>query len=229
MTAITLLTVQNTTRVKDVLLIEPSMVRAQIEAVLEDIPPNAIKTGALGNETIIRAVADSIRHLHIPLVVDPVMISKHDKALLDQHSIDALKTELLPLATLVTPNIHEAESLSGHTIENFEEMKTAAKKIKGLGMSAVLIKGGHFKFAEADAIDLFWDGVEFECFRSPRILSTNTHGTGCTYSAAITANLAKGLDLKPAIDLSKKFIQLAIEKADKIGHGYGPVNHFVLP
>jgi hydroxymethylpyrimidine/phosphomethylpyrimidine kinase len=219
--AITLITVQNTTRVSRVEPLDPALVAEQIDAVLEDTPPHAVKTGALGSGAIIEAVA--ARAFPCPLVVDPVMISKHGAHLMDGMARLALRDLLLPRATLVTPNLFEAAELAGMAVENPAQMREAAFRMAKSGVGAVLVKGGHL---EGDALDvLFRDGV-FTEFRSPRIDTRHTHGTGCTYSAAITAFLARGFTVEDAVRRAKPFISEAIRTAPGLGGGAGPVNHW---
>lgn len=219
--AITLLTVQNTVGVQRVELLPPDLIAQQIEAVLSDLPPNAAKTGALGGIAAIEVIVAA--RLKCPLVVDPVMISKHGAPLMEEPARRALRDLLLPQATLVTPNLHEAEALAGIEVINVEAMKEAARIIHGFGPQAVLVKGGHL---EGDAIDiLFHEGV-FQEFRAARTPTRHTHGTGCTYSAAITALLARGETLPQAVARAKDFITEAIRTAPGLGAGSGPVNHF---
>ena len=219
---ITLLTVQNTQRILAVEVVSPSIVEGQLQAVLEDIPPAAAKTGALGNEEIVRIVAEKAQHFQFPLVVDPVMVSKHGQPLMAERSRAALRTLLLPRAFLITPNLPEAGELAGIQVHSLETMEEAAKKIASLGAQAVLVKGGHL---EADAIDvLYWKG-KFTHYASRRIPTPHTHGTGCTYSACIAAELAKGRDLAYAVGIAKRFITRAIETNPGLGQGIGPVNH----
>ena len=219
---ITLLTVQNTRRAGRVKVIAADLVAEQLEAVLEDIPPNAAKTGALGSAAIVRAVARCTRSLRFPLVVDPVAVGKQGQGLLDAHGMRALREELLPLATLVTPNIPEAEALSGITISGPEELRRAAVAIQRSGVGAVLIKGGH---RQGPATDVLLEGSECTEFPAPRLETRHSHGTGCTFSAAITAGLASGLELVAAVDHAKRFIQEALRTAPEFGEGCGPVNH----
>lgn len=223
---VTLLTVQNTREVAAVHPLEPGLVAAQIRAVVEDIPPNAMKTGALGNEGIIRAVAGALEGVDCPLVVDPVMISKHGAALLPGDARKALLTGLLPLATLITPNLPEAAELTGLTVDSPAGMREAARTLAGETGAAVLVKGGHLL---GEAIDLLYAGGEFHEFVSERLRTANTHGTGCTYSAAITACLAVGLSLVEAVARAKSYITEAIRSNPGLGHGAGPVNHHVHP
>jgi hydroxymethylpyrimidine/phosphomethylpyrimidine kinase len=219
---LTLVTVQNTQRVSAVEMLSPSLISAQLEAVLEDIPPAAAKTGALGEEAIVRLVAAHARRFDFPLVVDPVMISKHGQALMTNEARVAMLELLLPLAFLVTPNLHEAGALADIVVHDLDSMKEAAIRIASSGAKAVLVKGGHL---EEDAIDvLYWKGQITE-YRSPRIYTAHTHGTGCTYSACITAELAKGRALADAIATAKRYITQAIETNPGLGKGAGPVNH----
>ena len=223
MAVITLLTVQNTRGVQAVYVMKPAQVIRQLEAVLEDISPKAAKVGALGNKQVIRAVARSARRFKFPLVVDPVMISKHGMPLLDKAAVHIFKKELLPCATLVTPNLHEAAVLSGIKVCDLDTMEKAARIIAGFGPRSVLVKGGHLK---GEAADLFYQEGRVRILKAPRVKTRHTHGTGCTYSAAITAELAKGQDLFSAITTAKRFITRAIRTSPGLGHGMGPVNHF---
>lgn len=221
--AIALITVQNTTRLSRVEPLDAALVAEQIDAVLEDMPPVAVKTGALGSGAIIEAVA--ARVFHCPLVVDPVMIGKHGAHLLDGAARMALRDVLLPRCALVTPNLFEAAELAGMQVENPAQMREAASRIAQFGAGAVLVKGGHL---EGEALDiLLREGVITE-YRSPRIDTQHTHGTGCTYSAAITAFLARGLALEEAVRRAKEFITEAIRTAPGLGRGAGPVNHSAI-
>jgi hydroxymethylpyrimidine/phosphomethylpyrimidine kinase len=221
--AVTLVTVQNTLRVDYVEVLSRELVVRQILAVLDDIPPAAAKTGALGSEDIVKAVGDLARGFAFPLVVDPVMVSKHGHALLPQGALNAIRDRLLPQAALVTPNVPEAEALTGLRIRAADEMRLAAERIHAMGCRAVLIKGGHM---EGDAVDGLWDGKEWREYASPRIATAHTHGTGCTYSAAIVAELARGNSLHEAVAQAKLFVQEAIRTSPGLGHGSGPVNHW---
>jgi hydroxymethylpyrimidine/phosphomethylpyrimidine kinase len=219
--AITLLTVQNTQRVSRVEMLPPALVLAQIDAVLEDIPPQAAKTGALGNAGIIAAVA---RPYPFPLVVDPVMISKHGAPLIDPEARAALKELLLPRAFLVTPNLPEAAALAGFPVEDAAAMRRAAEAIRACGARNVLVKGGHLAGAALDL--LLEEGGECTELAVPRIRTPHTHGTGCTYSAAIAAGLAQALPLAEAVRRAKRFVTEAIRTNPGLGRGSGPVNHF---
>ena len=223
MAVITLLTVQNTRRVSAVDVLAPELVEAQIRAVLEDIIPGAAKTGALGDEKIVALLARLAEEFNFPLIVDPVMISKHGHALLTEPARRALTELLLPKAYLVMPNLHEAAEIAGISVNDIESMERAAEKIVSLGARCALIKGGHL---EGAAVDLLRFGNETVLLSSPRIETRHTHGTGCTYSACVTAELAKGNSIKDAAAAAKDFITRAIASAPGLGQGSGPVNHF---
>jgi hydroxymethylpyrimidine/phosphomethylpyrimidine kinase len=214
------ITVQNSARVESVESLSPDLVTRQIRAVLDDMPPAAAKTGALGAAEIVRAVAELARRFAFPLVVDPVMFSTHGARLLAE---DALRDELLPLATLVTPNLREAAALSGLDVSDIAGMRQAAERIADLGPRAVLVKGGHLSGTAVDI--LFAAGQWFE-FTAGRVDTRHTHGTGCAYSAAITAGLARGQELPEAVRRAKLWITEAIRTAPGLGSGAGPINHF---
>jgi hydroxymethylpyrimidine/phosphomethylpyrimidine kinase len=220
---ITLLTVQNTTGVRRVELIEPQIICEQVEAVLADIPPNAAKTGALGGLEQVEAVTELASRFSFPLVVDPVMMSKHGARLISVEAESVLRTKLLPRCTLATPNIAEAESLSDLKIEALEDAERAAHRIADLGPRAVLVKGGHL---QGEPVDVLCLEGRVHRFSGSRVETRHTHGTGCTYSAAITALLANGASLYEAVEQARRFIQAAIETAPGLGRGSGPVNHF---
>ncbi|WP_432418813.1 bifunctional hydroxymethylpyrimidine kinase/phosphomethylpyrimidine kinase [Cytobacillus spongiae] len=226
MSALTAVTAQNTLGVQGVYPMEAPAIIEQMRSIDADLKPDALKTGMLFSSEIIVAVANHIAECHWQnVVVDPVMIAKGGASLLQQEAIAALKEHLLPLATVVTPNIPEAEVLSGVKIETMENRKEAAKILHGLGASYVLIKGGHAREGE-QMIDLLFDGGQFVEFTSQKVNTVNTHGTGCTYSAAITAELAKGQSVHKSIGVAKEFIQAAIEDDLHIGAGHGPTNHW---
>lgn len=219
---ITLITVQNTQGVSRVDVLEPDLVLEQIRAVCCDIPPHAAKIGALGNRAVVEAVAEAAAAFTFPLVIDPVMISKHGARLMDQDAQRALTAHLVPRAFLLTPNLAEATVVAGFPNRHRLHAK-GREKLALLGAKNVLVKGGHL---EGDAVDvLFEPGHGFHEFSSPRIATKHTHGTGCTYSAAITAELAKGAQLREAIGLAKRFISEAIRTAPGLGLGTGPLNH----
>jgi hydroxymethylpyrimidine/phosphomethylpyrimidine kinase len=224
MSVVTLLTIQNTVGVDSVDPLDPDYVARQLEAVTTDIPPQAAKTGALGTAEIIGVIARWAAKGTCPLVVDPVMISKHGAPLMDADASRALVKELFPYAALATPNLPEAAALTGSEVAGLDGMREAARRISDLGPRAVLIKGGHLD-ASQEASDLLCvDGAE-ELFTSQRYDTRHTHGTGCTYSAAITAELAKGADLTGAVRAAKRYISEAIATAPGLGRGSGPVNH----
>lgn len=218
---ITLITVQNTRTVCRVELLSPELIREQIEAVLTDIPPGAVKTGALGTAGIIETVAAALRGTR--LVVDPVMISKHGAALIAAEAAEALRVTLFPRAYLVTPNLHEAAALTGLVVETEAQMVAAGRRLLELGPGAVLVKGGHLAGRASDVL-VTDAGVDW--FHSDRTDTPHTHGTGCTYSAAITALLAGGVELREAVGQAKRFITAAIVSNPGLGSGNGPVNHF---
>ncbi len=226
MSVLTSITAQNTQSVRGIHDLPPDFVRMEIDAVVEDIGVDAAKTGMLSNEEIIKVVAERIKHYGIRwLVVDPVMRAKSGDALLRKEAESALIERLLPLAYVVTPNLLEAEAISGMQISSLEDMREAAREIASLGSKFVLVKGGHLEDVD-EAVDVLFDGTSFYDFRSPRINTKNTHGTGCTYSAAICAGLAKGLDIMEAIGGAKNYITEAIKRSFDLGKGHGPLNHF---
>ena len=219
---VTLLTVQNSVRMSRVEVLAPELVLEQLAAVLEDMPPGAAKTGALGSAEMVMALAGAAARFEFPLVVDPVTIGKHGRPLLSGDAVGILRERLMPLAALVTPNVPEAEELAGIAIASRDDMRRAGARLHRMGARAVLIKGGH---GEGDATDLLFDGDGFREFSAPRLETRHTHGTGCTYSAAIAAGLALGLGLGDAVAKAKRFIHEAIRTAPQLGRGSGPVNH----
>jgi len=222
MSVLTVVTVQNSVSVTDVLPLEASIVERQLEAVIEDIPPDAAKVGALGSAAIIDVVGAWVDRLPIPVVVDPVMISTHGQALMPESATQAFLDYLLPFAYLVTPNLHEASLLAGIEVDSLATMEEAAKRIADHGCRNVLVKGGHLT---SEPVDLLWTDGEVRTFRSERHNTPHTHGTGCTFSAAITALLAHQLTLTQAVEQAKSFISEAIRTAPGLGRGNGPVNH----
>ena len=224
--AITAVTAQNTLEVTGWLAMPPELVASQIDAVMSDIGAGAVKTGMLANAGIVQVVSEKLREYRVEtLVVDPVMVAKGDHKLLEDDAVSALIRELLPLALIATPNLPEAEVLTGHAIRNWDDAKTAAREITAMGARAVVIKGGHFEH-EANATDLYYDGRGYRDFTSVRIPTTRTHGTGCTFASAVAAGLAKGMATADAVALAKSYVTLAIQHAYAIGHGHGPVHHF---
>jgi hydroxymethylpyrimidine/phosphomethylpyrimidine kinase len=217
---VTLITVQNTVSLQRVEILDPDLVVEQIRAVLSDIPPQAAKTGALGNAAVMQAVAEAAAEFAFPLVVDPVMISKHGAKL----SEPAAFATLISRAYLLMPNLHEASELTGIAVDDRETMRQAAEILARMGARNVLVKGGHL---EGDALDLLYlEGGEVREFSTARIATRHTHGTGCTYSAAITAELAKGTGLEQAVSLAKAYVTEAIRSNPGLGQGSGPLNHF---
>ncbi|UQD51148.1 bifunctional hydroxymethylpyrimidine kinase/phosphomethylpyrimidine kinase [Bacillus methanolicus] len=225
MSAITAVTAQNTLGVQGVYPLSVQAVEQQIESIGTDLGADAVKTGMLFNSEIIYAVAGKIKKFGWKnVVVDPVMIAKGGAPLLQNDAISALKKHLLPLAEVVTPNIPEAEALTGIKIETIEDRFESAKHIFELGARNVVIKGGHEIASEA--VDVLYDGREFYYFKSKKIETKNTHGTGCTFAAAIAAELAKGNTVQNAVQTAKNFIAAAIENQLGIGQGHGPTNHW---
>ncbi len=218
-------TAQNTKTVTMVHPLPRDIIEAQIDAVFDDFEIGGVKTGMLFSAEIVKIVSEKLRVLKVKnLVVDPVMISKSGCVLLKPDAVEQVKQDLLPLATVVTPNIHEAQRLAEMTITTLDDVKEAARRIHRLGCKAVLIKGGHL--IASPATDLLYDGKTFTVISGEFIETQNTHGTGCTYSAAITAHLALGKDLISAIHAAKVYITEAIRHSLSIGHGQGPTNHF---
>lgn len=225
--AITAITAQNTLGVQAIADVSPEMVAAQIQSVASDIGVDAAKTGMLSRAETIDAVAEQVRRLQISrLVIDPVMVAKGGAKLLADAAENALRTELLPLAYVITPNIPEAERLlGGMSIRSVRDMQEAAKRLQALGPANVIVKGGHLEDAQ-EAADVVWDGSVMHVLRSPRYPTRHTHGTGCTFSAAITAYLARGEELMAAVEKAKQFISDAIRYPLEIGEGHGPTNHW---
>jgi hydroxymethylpyrimidine/phosphomethylpyrimidine kinase len=222
--ALTAITAQNTVGVIAVHEIPTEIITAQIDAVLDDIGADAVKTGMLANGPIIGCVADALQRHGVPwLVVDPVMVAKSGDPLLREDAVEALRTRLLPLASVVTPNIPEAETLTGMKISSDGEVRRAAELIVELGAKSVVVKGGH---REGPATDLFYDGVRFQEFSAPRIDTRNTHGTGCTFASAVAAGLARGMSVPEAVALAKDYVTEAIRRSFPLGRGHGPLNHF---
>ena len=223
--AITAITAQNTTGVLDVLPLSADFVAAQIEAISADITLHATKTGMLATAAIVEAVAAAVKELELPLVVvDPVIVSKNGSRLLDDDGIQIMRVELLPQAAVVTPNIPEAEVLSGRRIESIEQARAAAYEIHQMGASAVVVTGGHA--SGDDIVDLLFDGELFTELRVVRIHTANTHGTGCTFASAVAAGLAHGDSVLDAVMKAQNYVRGAIEHALPIGHGHRPLDHF---
>ena len=223
--AITAVTAQNTLGVTMWRAVASDLVTAQIEAVAGDLGVDAVKVGMLANTAIVEAVAAAIAELDLPhVVVDPVMIAKGGDRLLEAEAVAAVRAELLPLAQVVTPNVPEAEVLSGRTIRSVDDMRAAGERILGLGPRVVVVKGGHLEGPES--IDVVCTAHEVFELRGPRIDTRHTHGTGCTLSSAIAANLALGLDDRSALSRARDYLDGAIRHAPGLGRGHGPLGHF---
>jgi hydroxymethylpyrimidine/phosphomethylpyrimidine kinase len=224
-TALTAVTAQNTLGVTAVQALAADLVTAQIEAVAGDIGADAVKTGMLATTAIVEAVAGAIRALDLPnVVVDPVMVAKGGARLLEDDAVAALRSELLPQARVVTPNVPEAEALAGMVIGSLEDARAAARRILALGAAAVVITGGHLPGPES--IDLLLDAEGFTEFRAARLETSSTHGTGCTFAAALAANLALDHPLRDSTARAKAYVTEAIRRAPQLGHGHGPLQHF---
>ncbi|MDL2217113.1 bifunctional hydroxymethylpyrimidine kinase/phosphomethylpyrimidine kinase [Christensenellaceae bacterium OttesenSCG-928-M15] len=215
---------ENTFHVIEIEDVRPDMIEKQMDAVFEDIPPDAVKIGMLSCRENMLAVAKKLKEWAPKnIVVDPVMYAKNGCALMDPQSIDTLIGDVVPLADMVTPNIPEAEKMAGMDIKNEKDMEEAAKRIHQMGCKSVLMKGGH---SEGDATDILYDGSAFYYFTTPRIHTKNTHGTGCTYSSAIASNLALGHPPHTAVEKAKVYVTTAIAHALELGKGNGPTHHF---
>lgn len=223
--AITAITVQNTLKVYDIQEVDPKIVQNQIRCLFNDLTIHAVKIGMVASIQLIEAVAEALLEVNLPpLVLDPVMISKSGYHLLSPDAQTALVKCLFPLTDVLTPNILEAESLTGKHIASPEDMKIAAKDIMDMGVKKAVVKGGHLN--SESAIDVAFDGSTYQLYEDKRIDTKNTHGTGCTFSSAIAANIAKDKTFFEAVGLSKNYISQAINRAPGIGHGHGPVHHF---
>jgi hydroxymethylpyrimidine/phosphomethylpyrimidine kinase len=226
MSVLTAVTAQNTVGVQGVETLTPAFIRTQFESVVSDIGVDALKTGMLGTAEVVAAVAAMIANAGLTrLVVDPVMVAKSGDHLLAQDAVNALRTLLLPLALVITPNVPEAETLVGDSIGTPEEMREAARRLHALGPRWVVVKGGHM--GGETVTDLLYDGTSFQSLDTPRIATPHTHGTGCTFSAAMTACLAKGQSVPDAFAAAKWYTHAAIAAAPGLGHGHGPLNHLV--
>ncbi len=224
MSVISLLTVQNTREVARVEVVADDLFREQLLAVVEDIPPHAAKTGALGSASIVRIVASSVEEYDFPLVVDPAAVSTHGARLIAEDAVDALRSELIPQTYLITPNLEEAALLTNQPVSNREQMQAAAKALRDMGAKNVLVKGGHLQDTALDL--LLSEDDQISEFPMPRIDTPHTHGTGCALSAAITALLASGHNIHDAVAQAKAFIHEAIRTAPGLGSGHGPTNLF---
>lgn len=231
-TAITAITVQNTTGVRAIHAVPPIYVRGQIEVVMEDIRPEAVKIGMINDIEIVEVIADCLRRYHPRFVVfDPVMVSTSGHKLIEDSAISALTRELMPLSSLITPNLKEAEVLTGHPINKVEEMRAAAPELLKFGCEAVLLKGGHLEGGKMCDVLQIAGEEEPHLFVSDKIESKNTHGTGCTLSSAIATFLALGYDMPQAVERAKAYVTGGINagKDVHIGEGHGPLNHFYEP
>jgi hydroxymethylpyrimidine/phosphomethylpyrimidine kinase len=225
--AVTAITAQNTLGVHGIHPVPASNVRSQIDAVVTDLRPDALKTGMLASAELVHEVADAIEtHELARYVMDPVMVATSGRRLLDPEAERGLVARLLPLAALATPNLLEAAVLVGEPVDDLGQMRRAARRLVELGAGAALVKGGHL---EGDAVDLLWDGEEERVWRRSRIDTVHTHGTGCTLSAAVAADLALGASVYDAVDRAIGFVARAIETAPGLGGGRGPLNHFASP
>lgn len=224
MSVITSVVAENTFRVIEYQDMRPDIIEKQIDAVFEDIPPDAVKIGMLSCQNTMIAVAKKLQELHPKnVVIDPVMYAKNGDALMEPASIDTLIDRIVIFADVITPNIPEAEKMADMNISSQEDMKEAARRIYKMGCKNVLIKGGH---SSGDATDILYNGSEFRSYSSSRIDTKNTHGTGCTFSSAIASNLAKGLPVPTAVEHAKSYITTAIEHSLELGKGHGPTHHF---
>ena len=228
--AITAVTAQNTVEVSEVFELPPGLVAAQIDAVVSDIGVDAAKTGMLASAAIIEVVAAKVREHGLgPLVVDPVMVAKSGDRLLREDAIEALRELLVPLASVLAPNLPEAEVLLGRPLASWDDVREGAKELVAMGAQAVVMKGGHLPASVdrgAPATDLLYDGHEFHEYTASRVDTTSTHGTGCTFASAIAAGLAKGEALRSAVAMAKAYVTKALQSAYPVGRGHGPVHHF---
>ncbi len=225
MSAVTAVVAENTVGVQEVFDLPAGIIEQQIKSVVDDIRVDAIKIGMLSNPVIVELVAEKIREYNLKnIVIDPVMVAKSGDPLLKEEARIIIKNRLLPLATVITPNLYEAEVLLGGKIKSLEQMKEAAVELGKIGCAWVVVKGGHLT-GEKDAIDVVYNGRDFQALHSPFIDTKNTHGTGCTFSSAIAAGIAKGYDVSKAINRAKEYITSAIADNVPLGGGYGPTNH----
>lgn len=224
MSVITSVVAENTCKVISIYNVPIESIKDQMDAVFTDITPDAVKVGMLSDEQVMEAVAEKLVEYRVEqAVIDPVMIAKGGCALMEEEALNTLIEKVIPCAYLLTPNIPEAETILNRKIETIEDMKQAGKSICQLGAKNVLIKGGHFS---GEPVDVLFDGADHYLFHGARIDSKNTHGTGCTLSSAIAANLANGLSLEKAVEQGKQYVADAILNTQEIGHGHGPVHHF---
>lgn len=227
MSAITAITAQNTVGVQGIFELPTDMITKQMNSIMSDIGTDAAKTGMLSSPEIVHTVAETIKKFNIPnIVVDPVMVAKSGDPLLSENARTVVKEDLLPLATVITPNLFEAEAILRQSIRTVDDMKSAAIELKKIGCRWVVVKGGHLTGGK-EAIDVVYNGNNLYLMSSPFIQTKNTHGTGCTFSSAIAAGLAKGSDPLAAIRNAKDYIAKAIENSFSIGKGHGPTNHLI--
>ncbi|KXV32569.1 bifunctional hydroxymethylpyrimidine kinase/phosphomethylpyrimidine kinase [Gluconobacter thailandicus] len=227
MSAITALTAQNTLGVFGVEAVSPAFVRQQIQVVLRDLGADCCKSGMLANAAVVHALADELQdYPELPFVLDPVMVSTSGSVLLDPEAVDAVMTRLLPRALVVTPNIPEAEVMTGHVITDLDGMRSAARVLQDKGAGAVLLKGGHLRGDELEDLLVFPEGHEI-VLRGERIKTRHTHGTGCTLASAIATGVAQGMGLEAAVRRGNRYLRLALLCAPGLGQGHGPVDHGV--
>ena len=228
-TAITAITAQNTLGVQDILALPPELVAAQIDAVVGDIGADVVKTGMLANADIVNVVVAKVTERALsPLVVDPVMVSSSGDRLFEDDAVEAIRERLLPLATIITPNLKEAEVLLGRKLASWEEIRDGAEELVSMGAGAAIIKGGHSAVAgsEGAATDILYDSEGVRDYTTTRIETNNTHGTGCTFASAIAAALARGTNLRGSVAMAKAYVTKALQSAYPVGQGHGPVHHF---
>lgn len=226
MSVITSVVAQNTTGVQAVHHLPIDMIEKQLDSVFQDMSVHALKTGMIANIDMMEVIARKIANKNIPYVMDPVMVATSGDTLIEKQARNFLREQLLPSAVLVTPNIPEAEYLTGEKIESLEDMQIAAEElVRAYGARSALVKGGHL---DGDAIDFLFDGSKMKRFTAKRVLTKNTHGTGCTYSAAITAFLSQGFPLIHAVEKAKQYVTIAIQHAFSLGKGNGPTNHWAI-
>lgn len=222
--AVTAVTVQDTRGVRGVHAVPVDVVVAQIDVVVDDLAPAAVKSGMLATRELVEGVAGALERHALPYVLDPVMVATSGDPLLDDDAVDAVRSRLLPLATVVTPNADEARILTGRPVRREADLRDAARTLVDAGAGAALVKGGHLEGAET--VDVLWDGRSESVWRHRRLDTRHTHGTGCTLSAAVCAGLARGHDLERAVGDAVEFVARAIASAPGLGHGHGPVDHF---
>ncbi|HEY9472978.1 MAG TPA: bifunctional hydroxymethylpyrimidine kinase/phosphomethylpyrimidine kinase [Mycobacteriales bacterium] len=222
MSVLTAVTAQNSVGVHGYWELPAEAVSAQLDSVLGDIGVDAVKTGMLASTALVEVVSNALSGLDVPVVVDPVSVSKHGDPLLDPQALDAVRGRLLPVATLLTPNLYEAEQLAGIRVTDESDLRRAAEALLALGVRAVLVKGGHLT---GDAVDLLWDGEHEHAFRSPRFDNRHTHGTGCTLASAIASRLALGDPMPVAVGTAKEYVTGAVAAGFPLGAGIGPVDH----